>query len=405
MGIMKARHLLGVALILLLFGLPGGVKPQTALPDRPYNVHDQVIKVARISDRIVVVGTLEVNVTAIRSDQGLVLVDSHRSPTSMEAVLLLVGMQLGTDRVTHVINTHGDWDHTAGNQVFPEAEIVGHASCPEHMRRSPADTYRTIWGVERSLGSQHPESGDAIAWNNVLANLRNEYTVTPPTTLVHGRLVLETGGLQLILIDCAGGHSVSDIVVYVPSERLVVTGDIACSSASPCFSVNAMTDVPRIIAAIDEVLAAGVDTVIRGHGPALTGAELRTFRNSLVSRFSRHEERAELAGRLPDLISKAGATNALRQLGSQAAREGPLFTDEELDRLAWNLFVQGRADQAIDLLEASLGLYPESGLLYDSLADLELRSGNLEAARASFQRALELNQWNGFARAMLEQLK
>jgi glyoxylase-like metal-dependent hydrolase (beta-lactamase superfamily II) len=342
-----------------------------------------------VSSKVAVFDLLRVNVTAIRAGDGLVLVDTHRSPASMKAIARTIHELFGELPVTHVINTHGHWDHTSGNQLFGAAEILGHVQCPELMRRMPATWGRTLWGLEQEAGSP--------PWRAVRDSLENEYSPAPPRRLFKGRLELEIGGLRVVLIDASGAHSDDDVLVYLPDQRIVLTGDILCSSDSPCFPVNAVTAGSRVIEALDEVLTLGVDSVIPGHGPPLTGANLRRFRDVLWPQFLELAARAASVGELEALIPRLGAGEALR-------RSDPELTEEELDRLGWRLFSQGGPDDAIQLFDEALSRYPDSALLHDSQGELHFAAGNLDDARSSFSRALDLGPWNQFARYVLDDL-
>ncbi|MDX6357424.1 MAG: hypothetical protein QOH37_478, partial [Nocardioidaceae bacterium] len=62
----------------------------------------------------------DANVTAIGSDRGLVVVDTHGS-TAAGRVVLDDLRRLGAGAVTAVVNTHWHWDHSFGNAAFREA--------------------------------------------------------------------------------------------------------------------------------------------------------------------------------------------------------------------------------------------------------------------------------------------
>lgn len=98
------------------------------------------VSVHRLTDRMIVLACMETNVTAVRTDSGLVIVDTHRSPSAMSLILTRIKKEFHADRMFRVINTHGDADHTSGNQLFPESNIVGQEKCPEYMRQNSAMT-------------------------------------------------------------------------------------------------------------------------------------------------------------------------------------------------------------------------------------------------------------------------
>ena len=71
----------------------------------------------------------DANVTAIGSDRGVVVVDTHGS-TERGRTILGDLARLGAGDVVAVVNTHWHWDHSFGNAAFrevdPEVPIHAH---------------------------------------------------------------------------------------------------------------------------------------------------------------------------------------------------------------------------------------------------------------------------------------
>ena len=73
----------------------------------------------RISDRIMTYECLDVKVTAVKSEKGLIIIDTEHCPAFMSEIRKHIEKDLNCSTYLYVINTHGHWDHASGNQVFP----------------------------------------------------------------------------------------------------------------------------------------------------------------------------------------------------------------------------------------------------------------------------------------------
>jgi len=94
-------------------------------------------------------------------------------------------------------------------------------------------------------------------------------TLTPPTTLLDERLELELPGIPVHLIHVGPAHTAGDVIVHLPAERVLFTGDILFRLCTP-IGWEGTTD--RWIAALDEIVALAPEVIVPGHGP-LCGLE------------------------------------------------------------------------------------------------------------------------------------
>jgi len=72
-------------------------------------------------------------VVAVKSKKGIIIIDSGISPTIARKYRQIIEKTFKTDKIIYVINTHNDFDHTNGNQVFADATIISHVNCPQAM--------------------------------------------------------------------------------------------------------------------------------------------------------------------------------------------------------------------------------------------------------------------------------
>src|SRR5438874_3841667 len=94
------------------------------------------MKRERVSDDIVVfTSTLyaQVNAGAILTPAGAVLIDTLPFPEETREIIDYLKGEGARGVVRYVVNTHRHGDHTHGNYLFPNAEIIGHRLCRESL--------------------------------------------------------------------------------------------------------------------------------------------------------------------------------------------------------------------------------------------------------------------------------
>lgn len=162
-------------------------------------------------------------------------------------------------RIDTVINTHGNPDHTFGNELVAGAEIIASTACVEDMRETPPEMLAGLMKNWRSLGD------GAAFLHQLMGNFQFDgITLTLPTRTFDGTLSVAVGGKAVDLIEVGPAHTRGDTIVHVPADRVVYTGDILFSNGHPIMWVG---PVANWIAACDRILALDVDIVVPGHGP------------------------------------------------------------------------------------------------------------------------------------------
>ena len=163
-----------------------------------------------------------------------------------------------------VVNTHHNGDHCWGNQLFPEAEVIGHRLCAASFGKERPELMQML---RNAGGSEDPMLRDMArqlaAWDFT------GITLTPPTTLIEDRLELDLDGIAVHLIYVGPAHTAGDVVVHLPAARVVFTGDVLFRLCTP---VGWEGTYERWIAALDEIVALDPAVVVPGHGP-LSGVE------------------------------------------------------------------------------------------------------------------------------------
>jgi len=166
--------------------------------------------------------------------------------------------------IATVVNTHANGDHCYGNAAVNGAEIVGSVACAAEM-----DVVRPAALGEAVRRGAAGEGGAAGAFT---ADIFGPFDfdgvdVVPPTRTFTGHLELAVGddGRIVDLVELGPAHTAGDVIVHVPDDGVVFTGDILFHKGHPVVWAG---PVANWICACDRILALdGVEVVVPGHGP------------------------------------------------------------------------------------------------------------------------------------------
>ena len=181
----------------------------------------------------------------IVNEDDVLLVESHISPAAAHAVVDEI--EALTDKpVRYVVNTHYHFDHAHGNQIYPpDVHVIGHEVTRE-MLINGGSTGRSYQGYLGGLPAQIAALEERIGGiedaeerseaEGTLAYMRNfqaglEATVpTGPNTTLSERMTLFRGDREIRLLFFGRGHTGGDVVVHLPRERVIITGDLLVPS-------------------------------------------------------------------------------------------------------------------------------------------------------------------------------
>jgi glyoxylase-like metal-dependent hydrolase (beta-lactamase superfamily II) len=190
-----------------------------------------------------------------------------------------------TDKpVTTVINTHFHFDHAHGNQIFaPGVQIIGHEFTRRALLDDPVSkplyqsfyNFKTLEGQIETLKKRVADEKDPAARAKLQAQLtatennyasQKELRPTPPNVTLTTQMTLFRGDREIQIRYLGRGHTAGDVIVYLPKEKAVITGDLLTSGTS-----NISDSYPLEWAAtLEELKKLDFDTIIPGHGEAYT---------------------------------------------------------------------------------------------------------------------------------------
>lgn len=196
-----------------------------------------------------------VSVVAMVGDDGTLLIDAGYKQTGDG--LLKEVKSISSNSIEYIINTHIHGDHTGGNLVLGKnVDIIAH------------ENVKTYLSTPRTQGEKEISPFPEFAQPNM--------TFTD-------RMNLKFNGQNLQLIHMPGGHTNSDIVIFIPESKVLVVGDLLFANYFPYVDVGNGGNPLKYLENIDWIIENFPEEsiVVGGHGPTYTIDEYKAYRNTL----------------------------------------------------------------------------------------------------------------------------
>lgn len=408
-------------------------------------------------------------VSAIATQKGIVVIDSTDIPKVDQAFRKIIEKEFGRNDFKYLINTHGHRDHTTGNGVYSDCQIIAHESAaemikenfnyiPQRIERNNGDIQRLKNEIES--GKLNDEQKATVNERLIEDTLYGEFLESSPqpvfpTKTFRDKLVLDCGDVTFELYQGGGTHTQSDIFILVPQKGVLFTGDILAT-----FGVLSGTaaDYPVLQKNWKSLIDRKneITYYIPGHWKnQLTFKEFQDRFNYVNALLTDVKALADTGGNLdrfiadytlknkfPYLVDSPGVTdmghwlsidhlysiysgkvsfgNALEQLiwdnnfsaGFDKLKEDLLkakdryfYVETDINRLGYTLLQQQKYDDAIKLFELNVELHPASWNAYYSLAEAYYKKGDKVKALELFKKSLALNPQNENGKKFIAQIE
>lgn len=166
---------------------------------------------------------------------------------------------VGADDIGVIVNTHANGDHTHGNGCCQHAEVIASKASALEMSELPASQLAAIMEQARMMGPA----------GQYLVDIFGSFDFTDveeklPTQTFTGEHRVKVGNKQVDLIEVGPAHTAGDVLVHVPEDSTIFTGDILFIEGTPIMWAG---PVANWIAACDKIIDLKADTIVPGHGP------------------------------------------------------------------------------------------------------------------------------------------
>ncbi len=180
----------------------------------------------------------------------------------------------GMKNIRALINSHSNGDHCNGNNCVDTEEVISSEATLEEMSHESPE-------MMAALLIQAPEMGTLGKYFLECFGSFNFEGVTKrlPNTTFTGKTQRQVGDKIVELIEVGPAHTNGDVLVHVPSDKVVFTGDILFIEGHPILWAG---PVKNWINACDRIISMEVDFVVPGHGPVTDNRGVKAVRDYLV---------------------------------------------------------------------------------------------------------------------------
>ncbi|MFD7015907.1 MBL fold metallo-hydrolase [Streptomyces sp. NPDC059928] len=214
------------------------------------------------------------NCGVVASEGTALLVDTQFTLAATRHLLNAVTGALPGVRIETVVNSHQNGDHTWGNQLLPDAEIVTSSASAAHLCHEMNPAQLT------ALCQAEPSSAVVSYAAKHFGGF--DFTgveVIPATRTFTGREEVKVGTVLVELLDLGPGHSAGDVAVHVPDEGVLFAGDAIFSGMHMVVWSGSLDACVR---SCQSILDTEAETIVPGHGPVLDRVGVTEFRDYLL---------------------------------------------------------------------------------------------------------------------------
>ena len=222
----------------------------------------------------------------IINEADVVVVDAQNTPWAARAVLGEI-RKLTRNPVRYVITTHWHGDHWQGNQVYQEAfpgvEFIAHVNTREDIEKEAMPTFdqtrlkdipNDLVELEKVTAKAIRRDGkpytraDSVFMGEQLAlyrwlipNIRDMRVIEPTLTMTDS-LILHRGKRRIEIRYLGRGNTRGDVVVWLPNERVLATGDLLVNPVPYSFG----SYLGEWVKTLGAIRALPASAIVPGHG-------------------------------------------------------------------------------------------------------------------------------------------
>jgi cyclase len=201
--------------------------------------------------------------------KGSLLVDTKN--TGFGRALRRDAESLGSP-LSMVINTHHHQDHTGGNNAFAkDVTLLAHSKAKGRIA-SPGQVKQYVGGITGAISrlrtSETAKAKALVADAEAMLKAEPKASDFEPTRTTEGNETIEVAGVKVQLVHVGAGHTDNDLIVFLPEQNVLHTGDLVFHRVHPYFDVSAGANSAGWAVSCARIVAMCNDktVVVPGHG-------------------------------------------------------------------------------------------------------------------------------------------
>ncbi len=227
--------------------------------------------------------------------------------------------------IRYVIVSHYHSDHFYGSKAFKEigAVIIGHKNAYELLSHP---------GAQEFLENRKRQLGEDVLKGTELVG---------PDIAVDSDIEIRMEGEVFKVLHWCKAHSPEDLMVYIPSKRVLLAGDLVFVGRVPFLGSGSTRE---LLECLDRVLSLPIDILLPGHGDPLIGEErikrevgnmrryVQDLRNTVKRLFDEGYSQEEVVKLINDEMLKINPDYINLRVFSQATPRNAFYVYMEIEK-------------------------------------------------------------------------
>jgi len=235
------------------------------------------------------------NAGIVIGKDGIVVIDTLVS--SKEAKRFIKDIRSVSDKpIKYVVNTHYHLDHTFGNSEFVKtwATIISSVNCRNNLKN-------------RGEGALANAKDYGLTEEDMQGT-----EISLPSLTFEKAMEIDLGNQNMELIYAGPAHTDGSIMVYLPKEKVLFTGDILFTDYHPFMADG---DIEGWAKVLDYIISLDVETIIPGHGPVSNKKDIKDMKDYIIAFDKKAKELAAKSDDVEYITSEIKKALPARSLG------------------------------------------------------------------------------------------